>query len=97
MDTCSLVAAAFFLVSDGEISPNTMNTSNYLILFLHRPDNARGNRCRDGELYICDQDCVFVNKTEPPVYNDSVDQYLAALHGLFLALSIGGPICRSMI
>ena len=52
-------------------------------LFLYRKERARKIRWRDGGLHICDQDCVFVSKKGAPVYNDSVDQYLAALQGLF--------------
>ena len=65
-----------------------MGATHYLRLYLYYRDYAQRIRARDGELYICDAECVYVNTKDPPTYGDSADRFLAALQGLLISLAV---------
>ena len=84
-DLCkSLISADTYLIDDGTTSPNTMNPTQYIRLFLYIGNNVDANRCHDGELYVCGGDFVFANAQTPPLYSHANDRSLSALQGLFI-------------
>ena len=65
-----------------------MNPTQYMRIFLYIGNNAHANRCHDGEPYICDADCVFINVKTHPLYSHENDRFLAALQGLLIDTAI---------